>query len=203
MNTPAHLSIGLAAALGVCVAVGASPEFAAGAGVASLVGSRAPDWDIKVERWRRKLAARRFIGRPFRGFGVRHRGGSHWLVSACLFTLVCGLGAFLAWPAATLPVLTGVGSGYFGHLAGDGCTIRGVPYWGPWSKRPVNLLGRRASKWMSSGPWCGRVARWVGKLMGQRTPKWVLSTGGQAVGVVASLAALGLAVVLSGAMSYT
>lgn len=178
MNTPAHLSIGLCVSLGVCAAVGVSPEFAAGAGLASFVGSRAPDWDIKVERWRRRLAAKRFVGVPFRGFGVRHRGGSHWLVSACLFTAACGLGAFLAWPAATLPVLTGVGSGYFGHLLADSCTVRGVPLAGPWSKRPWNLFGPRMSSRMSHG-------------------------GGDLIGYLAVLAALGLAVVLSDVMSYT
>lgn len=171
MNTPAHLSIGLAVSLGVCAATGTGPEFAAGVGFASLVGSRAPDWDIKLERWRRRLAAKWFIGRPFRGFAVRHRGGSHWLVSALLFTAVCTAGAFLAWSAATLAVFVGTSSGYFGHLAGDGCTIRGVPFWGPWDKRCRHLLGPRARIRMSHG-------------------------GGDILGMLASLAALGFAVLL-------
>lgn len=151
MNTPAHLSIGLAATLGVCAVASASPVFAAGAGLASLVGSRAPDWDIKLERWRRNLARAWVVGRPFRGFHVPHRGWTHYLVSACVWTALCALGAFLAWSAATLPVLTGIGCGYLAHLLADGCTIRGVPYLGPWDRRCRNLLGPRASRRMSHG----------------------------------------------------
>ena len=151
MNTPAHLSIGLCVSLGVCAAAGVSPEFAAGAGFASLVGSRAPDWDIRLERWRRRVAALWLIGKPFRGFAVPHRGWTHWLVSACLFTAFCGLGAFLAWSEATLPVLAGVGSGYLGHIAADSCTIRGVPAFGPWTRRPYWLLGPRLRQFMSHG----------------------------------------------------
>lgn len=172
MNTPAHLSIGVCVSLGCCAAVSASPVFAAGAGLASLVGSRAPDWDIKVERWRRRLAAKRFVGRPFRGFAVRHRGGSHWLVSAVAFVGFCALGSFLAWSDATLPVLVGTAAGYLGHLVADGCTIRGVPYFGPWNKRSRNLLGPGLSRRMSHG--------------------W-----GDAVGLLAVLVSLGFAALIA------
>jgi membrane-bound metal-dependent hydrolase YbcI (DUF457 family) len=193
VNTPAHLSIGACVTLGACAALAVSPTFAAGAGLASLVGSRAPDWDIKLENWRRKLAKRRFIGRPFRGFYVPHRGWSHWLVSACLWTALCGLGAFLAWSAATLAVTLGVGAGYLAHLLADGCTIRGVPYWGPWNRRCVNLLGRRTSHWMSKGPWGGRIVQ----RMGRWAPKCLLRPGGDLVGTVAVLLAVGFAALLA------
>jgi membrane-bound metal-dependent hydrolase YbcI (DUF457 family) len=186
VNTPAHLSIGAAATLGVCAAVSASPVFAAGAGLASLVGSRAPDWAIKLEKARRRLARLWIIGRPLRGFYVPHRGWTHWLVAAGAWTALCGLGAFLAWSAATLPVLTGVGCGYLAHLLADGCTIRGVPYFGPWDRRCRNLLSVGWSQWMSRGPWGGRLIR----RMGRWAPKFLLRSGGDLVGVFAVLCAM-------------
>jgi membrane-bound metal-dependent hydrolase YbcI (DUF457 family) len=171
VNTPAHLSIGAAVTLGVCAAVSASPVFAAGAGLASLVGSRAPDWDIKLEKLRRGLARLWIIGRPLRGLHLRHRGPTHYLVSWAIMTALCGLGASLAWSTAMLPVVVGVGTGYLAHLLADGCTIRGVPYFGPWNKRCVNLFGPRVSRYMSHG-------------------------GGDLCGMVAVLAAVGLAALL-------
>jgi membrane-bound metal-dependent hydrolase YbcI (DUF457 family) len=160
VNTPAHLSIGAAVTLGVCAAASASPVFAAGAGLASLVGSRAPDWDIKLEKARRGIAKLWIIGRQLRGFSLRHRGPTHYLLSCVLMTGLCGLGAFLAWSTAMLPVVTGVGCGYLAHLVADGCTIRGVPYFGPWNKRCVNLFGPRVSRYMShgGGELCGALA---------------------------------------------
>jgi membrane-bound metal-dependent hydrolase YbcI (DUF457 family) len=171
VNTPAHLSIGVAVTLGVCVAVHAGPVFAAGAGLASLVGSRAPDWDIRLERARRRIAGVWFVGRPFRGFWVRHRGFTHWLVSLPVVTAASGLAALAAWSVAVLPVTVGVGLGYLAHLVADGCTIRGVPYFGPWNRRCVNLLGPGASRRMSNG-------------------------GGDVVGLLAVLLAVGFAMLL-------
>lgn len=160
MNTPAHLSIGAAGTLGLCAVLSVSPVFAAGAGLASLVGSRAPDWDIKLERARRATAKLWVVGVPLRGFSLRHRGPTHYLLSCALMTGLCGLGAFLAWSTAMLPVVTGVGCGYLAHLLADGCTIRGVPYFGPWNKRCVNLFGPRVSRYMShgGGELCGALA---------------------------------------------
>jgi hypothetical protein len=115
VNTPAHLSIGAAATLALCAAVSASPVFAAGAGLASLVGSRAPDWDIRLERWRRNLARVWLVGRPFRWFSVPHRGPTHWERAPLLGASTALLLAVVSLPA--LAITVGV------LMATDGCLL--------------------------------------------------------------------------------
>jgi membrane-bound metal-dependent hydrolase YbcI (DUF457 family) len=97
---------------------------------------------------------------------VRHRGFSHSFFNAILVgvALGAGLAAGLAvvqrelswtlladvtgigtrWNAATWAALHGAALtlGCLVHLAGDACTITGVPLWLPASDRAVHLLPR-------------------------------------------------------------
>lgn len=124
MMGPTHVAIGTTTALGV-VAV-ASPELMHGVIlVAAAVGSSKMPDQLEV-------------------FGLRHRGPTHWLLTATLVCLVVGVVAGMV--VQTEPyawwILAGVAVGYGMHIAADCCTVSGVPVLGPFRKRPVWLLPR-------------------------------------------------------------
>lgn len=124
MMGPTHCAIGAATALGVCALV--TPQATDGAimvGVA-LGSSKLPD-QLEI-------------------FGLRHRGPTHWLLTAAMF---CGLVALAAAMIVDTheyagAIAAGVTIGYFMHIAADCCTISGVPVLGPFNRADHWLLPR-------------------------------------------------------------
>jgi membrane-bound metal-dependent hydrolase YbcI (DUF457 family) len=149
-----HEAIGAAVTLAVCAALDSGALVATGAVGASLLGSRLPDADqlgtrihrrTRVERRSRVAAlAGRVLRLPMTIFArlAKHRGATHWLLSAAAATIALAGAAGAVWASLTLPVAIGAGCGYGAHLLADACTTGGAPLLGPFSLRRVHLLPR-------------------------------------------------------------
>jgi len=147
-----HEAIGAAVTLGVCAIADSGGLVATGAVCASLLGSRLPDADVRGARIHRRTRlerrslvaalAGRVLRLPMTIFAAlaKHRGATHWLLSAAAATIVLTAAAGAVWPALTVPVAIGAGCGYCAHLLADACTPRGAPLLGPFSARRVHLL---------------------------------------------------------------
>jgi inner membrane protein len=147
-----HEAIGAAVTLGVCAVVDSGALVAAGAVCASLLGSRLPDADVRGARIHRRtrLERRRVVARVAGGVlrlpmtiftaSARHRGATHWVLTAAAVTIVLTAAARAVWPALMAPVAIGAGCGYCAHLLADACTPHGVPLLGPFSSRRIHLL---------------------------------------------------------------
>ena len=106
------------------------------AGAAIAWGSAiVPDIDTPDSRLGRRLPR---LSSAISAVCGGHRGATHWAVTALMIGAVTGLLAWYLDPSlwwVGLAVTTGWGV----HLAGDCCTYRGVPLWGPVSRAPVRL----------------------------------------------------------------
>ncbi|MEA2223508.1 MAG: LexA-binding, inner rane-associated putative hydrolase [Solirubrobacteraceae bacterium] len=152
MRNRTHEAIGAAVTLGVCAAADSGALVAAGAVCASLLGSRLPDADVRGARIHRRTrlerrsVVARLAGRVLRlpmtifAASARHRGATHWLLTAAAATIVLTAAAGAVWPALMAPVAIGAGCGYGAHLLADACTPHGVPLLGPFSSRRIHLL---------------------------------------------------------------
>jgi membrane-bound metal-dependent hydrolase YbcI (DUF457 family) len=150
-----HEAIGAAATLAVCEAVHSGGLVAAGAVGASLLGSRLPDADQLGSRIHRRtrLERRSLVVRlaggvlrlPMTLFAAlaKHRGATHWLLSAATVTVALTVLAGALWPQLAAPVAIGIGCGYGAHLLADACTPHGAPLLGPFSARRFHLLPPR------------------------------------------------------------
>ena len=155
MNNLTHEAVGAAATLAVCAAAGSGTLVAIGAVGASLLGSRLPDVDqLGARIHRRTRLERRSL--PIRLIGgalrlpmtifaavARHRGATHWLLSAGAVTIALAAAADAVWPPIALPVAIGTVCGYLAHLLADACTPHGAPLLGPMNARPIHLLPSR------------------------------------------------------------
>ncbi len=155
MRNRTHEAIGAAATLAVCAAVNSGALVAAGAVGASLLGSRLPDADQLGSRIHRRTRlerrslpaglAGRLLRLPMTLFAAlaKHRGPTHWLLSAATATIALTAAAGALWPQLAPPVAVGIGCGYGAHVLADACTPHGAPLLGPFSRRRVHLLPPR------------------------------------------------------------
>ena len=155
MLNATHQALGLMSALAVCSAADADALTYAGCAVASLLGSRLPDLDQPRSRIHRRSPIERrslaigalgaVLRLPLQAFAVlaSHRGATHWLTTAVLVTVAFGMLAAPLGATAVFVAAVGVGCGYVTHVLADACTRSGAPLLGPFSRRPVHLLGSR------------------------------------------------------------
>jgi membrane-bound metal-dependent hydrolase YbcI (DUF457 family) len=126
MMGPTHIAVGAATALGACALTEPTPTHGAILVAAAVVASKLPD-QLEV-------------------FGLRHRGPTHYLLTALVLIGLVGVALTFADPE-TRPyagvVAAGVAIGYLMHIAADCCTVSGVPVFGPFSQQDRWLLPRR------------------------------------------------------------
>ena len=156
MLNATHQTIGVTSALATTAAIGSELAACAIAALAALYASRLPDVDQLGSRIHRRsrtelqhltvYAVGSILRLPAIAVALvaRHRGATHWLLSAAAVTAVLtALSAALS-PTLALPVGLGVALGYTTHLLADACTPHGAPLLGPFQPSPQHLLPRSA-----------------------------------------------------------
>jgi inner membrane protein len=106
---------------------------------AAVIGALLPDIDAEESSVKAELGfAGRMLGGLLRLAGVKHRGATHFGLTALLM-LALGLviGQQLGYPDVGLAF----GLGYLSHLLADALTKTGLPLLWPW-RRQVHLLPR-------------------------------------------------------------
>lgn len=154
MLNATHQTIGVASSLAATAALGSEPATCAIAAAAALYSSRLPDVDQRGSRVHRRTRTERrhlaalALGTILRlpmiivALVARHRGATHWLLTAAAVTAALTALAAALSPALVTPIGLGVGLGYTTHLLADACTPHGAPLLGPLSKRRRHLLPR-------------------------------------------------------------
>jgi len=133
-----HKRIGAGTALVAGHAAGLPIVFIAGTAAIAYVISPLPDIDQKI------------------GF-IKHRTITHWAATCLAFAGLCFLLTYWyiapnlaplpfigAWMASSLAQMIGIGVaiGCLAHIIADSMTIKGIPFFGPFYRRPVHLLPR-------------------------------------------------------------
>lgn len=161
MTGPTHVAIAVAATLAWSAHTGQPP--APMGWLALIVGSLSPDIDGAGTIARPgSLAGRllpRWLARLLDGIGTMisrvirailgHRNATHWLI----------------WPVAIMmlgfnldkPWLWWFGWGYLWHIAGDFCTVAGVPLFGPIFNQDIKWSPLRTGSWLE---WLVSLALW-------------------------------------------
>jgi membrane-bound metal-dependent hydrolase YbcI (DUF457 family) len=129
------------------------------------------------------------------GMVLGHRGMTH---TAAATGIVSGFATTVgvAGAHAVNPIITGalhwppghgwwvglaVGGGYLAALAGDACTVSGIPFWAPASRRHVHLLPSRLLMRTGYGPELVGVAPVLAALYAVAAEVWVVSLAGEPV----------------------
>ena len=121
-----HLMQGLPTGLALCA-------------TAVMLGALAPDIDAEQSEIKSTLGLLGSVsGLLLTLFGVRHRGLTHYGLTAMLILIISSL---LGWRLGYADVGVAFGLGYLSHLLADALTLSGVPLLWPFSGK-VHLLPR-------------------------------------------------------------
>lgn len=141
-----HLTLGLAAGLGIGMVTHATLPEATGLALIGAVAALLPDIDHPKSQLRQKLGVAGHVGL----FWLSHRGLTHTL----LFAVLVAVATMLFIPNT---IGWAIVAGYTSHLVGDAVTRRGIPLLWPLSGQPFFLLPRllriSTGGWIERGVW--------------------------------------------------
>jgi membrane-bound metal-dependent hydrolase YbcI (DUF457 family) len=104
--------------------------------VAAIVGAGVVSLPLGVALATSRLPDQAEVG------GIDHRKLTHYLVTAVALVGACWYASTHWKPELAVALTGGLAVGLLQHLAADGCTLSGVPFFGPFLRRCLHLLPR-------------------------------------------------------------